>query len=227
MKITTAILGFIICLFWISNFYPQEVNAAGSIIVSPFIIDRTAYPREQLKGFIILKTDANYKMNIYTFVNNFDPLLGRQEFLTLPDVDLSTSLANWININRGVIEAKPGKQETKIDFEIDVNLTAKPGVYHALIAFAEGPSREDAQSKLFSAPYITINLEVLDDINEKLQLDKFVSDKFFFTRSPISFSYKISNVGNRALIPHGEIRIFNRSGMELGATVANDQKKRA
>jgi len=66
-----------------------------------------------------------------------------------------------------------------------------------------------------------VNLEVLEDIKERLQLKKFIPDKVFFIGFPVSFSYDLENIGNRELTPTGEIRIYDRRGKEVGAVDVN------
>lgn len=197
---------------------------AASFTVSPVVIDRKAKARDILKESVMLTNTAGRKLNIYTFVNNVSIQEGKQEFLDPSRANHSSSFANWIKISRGVIELLPGEKRT-VDFQIDVNLRAQPGMYHALISFAEGSRRVEAEKKLRDSPLSTINLEVIEDIKERLQLKKFVSDKTFFSGSPISFSYELENIGNRSLAPSGEIRIYNRRGEEVAVIDANADGK--
>src|SRR3989344_1309519 len=71
---------------------------AGSLIAKPVIIDKKGEPRITLKEVVVLESQANYKMNIYAVVNNIDILDGDREFKISSQVDLSKSLANWIEI---------------------------------------------------------------------------------------------------------------------------------
>jgi len=193
---------------------------ASSFSVTPVVIDERAKARDILKESVTLTNNTARKLNTYTFVNNISRELGKQEFLDPSRADHSSSLANWIAISRGVIELAPGETRT-IDFQIDVNLRAKPGVYHAVIYFGEGSRRTESEKKLPEAPAVMVNLEVLEDIKERLQLKKFIPDKVFFTGFPVSFSYDLENIGNRELTPTGEIRIYDRRGEEVGAVDVN------
>lgn len=184
----------------------------ASLSVTPIIIDEKAKARDILKESITLINDTDRKLNVYTFVNN----VAIEESKT----DLSSSLANWIEISRGVVEFLPGEKK-KIDFEIRVNLRANPGIYHAVISFAEGPTRDEAEKKLANTPSVAVNLEVIEDIKERLQLKKFIPDKIFFSGSSAAFSYELENIGNQTSAPSGEIRIYNRRGEEVEALDAN------
>ncbi len=202
--------------------WPATVQAAG-IKVSPMVIDLKAKARDILKESITLVNPDNFKQTVYVFVNNISVSEGRQEFLDPARADQASSLANWMAISRGVIELWPGAKK-EINFLIEVNLRAKPGMYHAVISFAPGGTRLEAEKKLREAPAATVNLEVLDDAKERLQLKKFISDKTFFSAWPVSFHYLLENIGNRALAHSGEIRVYNRRGEEVASLEANPEQ---
>lgn len=219
------ILNFIFFLLFLhSIFYvlnPLSVQAA-SFTVTPVVIDEKAKARDILKESVILTNNTVRKLNIYTFVNNISTREGKQEFLDPSKADYASSLANWIAISRGVIELMPGEIR-EVDFLIEVNLRGLPGVYHALISFAEGSVRSEAKKKISNASSVMVNLEVIEDIKEYLQLKKFIPDKTFFSGFPILFSYELKNTGNRPLTPTGEIRIYNRRGGEVAVIEVNQE----
>ncbi len=192
--------------------WAQDANTF--LDVKPVVIDEKAKARDIIPGGISVTNRANYKMNIYAFVNNVNPEEGEEKFLDPSKADHSSSLANWIEFPRGVIELLPGETK-KIDFEIRVNLNAKPGIYHATIAFASGPTRDAAELKMISAPSVMVNVEVKEDIKEVLQLSKFKTNKRLFMSGPIDLSYELKNEGNREVNATGEIRIYDKSGKEI------------
>lgn len=194
-----------------------EASATAYISVSPQIIDIKVSPRDTLKinKTLTLETNSsNYKLDIYALVNNLDPISGWQPFLGPSVVDKTTSLANWITIKRGVIEAPPGKQKLNIDFSIEVDTFAKPGIYHAIISFGANGS---------NSTQVMINLEILEDSQEYLLIKKFVASKPFFYKLPASFSYELENKGNRSLTPKGLIRIYDRRGQEVASITSNTE----
>jgi len=130
------------------------------------------------------------------------------------------SLANWISITRAGIELEPGESHD-IDIRIDVNLKAKPGVYHAAIAFPSGSARYEAEARVVGAPTLTLNIEVKEDIKENLQLGTFRTKHSFNLKLPVNFEYELENIGNRPLIPRGEILIYDRNGREVAAFPVN------
>jgi len=217
--LVVTIWGFALLYFFVFSY---EVLAAATFSVTPVIIDGKAKPRDILNESITLSSTSGRKLNVYTFVNNIATIEGRQEFLDPSKTDHSLSLANWIVISRGVIELSTGEKKI-IDFRINVNLRAKPGIYHAVISFVEGPTRAYAEKRLEEAPKVTVNLEVIEDIKERLQLKRFIPDKTFFSGFPVSFSYELENIGNRPTAHSGEIRIYNRRGEEVAAITVNEK----
>lgn len=197
---------------------------ASSLAITPAIIDLKAKARDILKESLVLVNDTAKYVEVYPVVNNIAIAEGKQEFLDPSLADHASSLANWIELSRASILLKPGEHKN-INFSIEVNLRAKPGNYHALIAFPEGSRRDEAEARIRDAATVTVNIEVLEDIKERLQLKKFVPDKLFFSGFPLSFSYELENAGNRPATPFGEIRIYNRRGEEVGTIEVHAQEK--
>jgi hypothetical protein len=197
---------------------------AADFSVTPLIIDLKASPRDILKETIGVMNSANHVGNIYAFVNNTDPLLGREEWKSPSNTDVSDSLANWIEINRATLALLP-EQKKELPLLIQVDLHAKPGMYHATITFSEGGSRSEAEQNIKNGVSVAVNLEVLDDAKEALELDSFKTAGTFISSKEASFSYGIKNIGNRSLSPKGEVRIFNRSGEEVATLKVNEDGK--
>lgn len=201
--------------------YGAPSASAASLAVTPSIIDLKAEVRDILKESLTLTNNTARKLNVYAFVNNIAIQGGKQEFLDPSRADQSSSLANWIMIRRGVIELLPGEKKN-IDFSIEVNLRAEPGMYHALISFADASTRDEAEARMAGAPSLTINLEVPEDIKERLQLKSFAPTKIFFPRFPVTFLYELENIGNRPISFSGEIRIYDRQGLEITSIPINN-----
>lgn len=193
---------------------PVSVEEATDYSVRPVVTNEKAKPRDIIKKELTLENHTDRKYNIYIHVENVDPALGTTEFVSPGVSDLSTSLANWLEITRGVIELLPYETKT-IPYLIHVNLSAKPGSYFARIRFGDGPSRDVAEEK-DAGIALLLNLEVLDDAQERLNLGGFLTDHTVFTGTEAAFSYALENTGNRDITPRGSIRIFNRRGEEVG-----------
>jgi hypothetical protein len=197
---------------------------AADFSVTPLIIDLKANPRDILKQTIGVMNSSAHVGNIYAFVNNTDPVLGREEWKSPANTDVSDSLANWIEINRGTLALAPNEKK-ELPLLVQVNLHAKPGIYHATITFSEGGTRAEAEARIKDGVSVAVNLEVLDDAKEILELSRFVSNGTFISGKDATFSYDIKNVGNRPIAPKGEVRIFNRNGAEVATIKVNEKEK--
>ena len=215
---------FYIAVFIMSAafFVPSVFAAEDLFSVKPLIVDEKVKQRDILKKTVTLTNNTEKKISIYASVHNIDPETGDYVFADNTVADRATSLAHWIEITRGVIDLEPGEVR-QIPYLIQVNYNAAPGVYHAVISFAPGTNRSDAESKLPRVPNLTINIDVDDNANERLQLGTFKPEKTFFSGNTASFSYLLENIGNRAVSPKGEIRIFNRKGEEVATLNANQE----
>lgn len=197
----------------------EAAPLASTLVVTPVVANEKAKPRDIIKKELILTNNTSGRVNLYISVRNIDPQTGDQVATGPTESDLSTSLANWVEITRGVIELDPGESR-KIPYLIHVNLTAKPGSYFARIAFHEGSSRSMAEGSDTNTELV-LNLEVLDDAKERLQLGNFLADDSVVLGKEVNFSYLLENVGNRLIEPRGSIRIFNRKGEEVGSIPLN------
>ncbi len=191
-------------------------TAYAAVTATPAVVDLKGKTRDILKASVVLENQSGSYVELYPFINNISVEDGEQVFLDPASADSVVSLANWIELSRSSIILKAGEKKP-VDFLINVNLRAKPGIYHAVIAFARGGTRDEAERRMADALQVPVNVEVLDDIKERLQLKKFIPDRVFFSGFPVTFSISIENVGNRAVTPNGEIRIYNRGGEEVAS----------
>lgn len=214
----TAVLA--VAFFAFSPFFAY----AAEFSVTPLIIDLKANPRDILKETIGVMNNSAHVGNIYAFVNNTDPVLGMEEWKSPANTDVSDSLANWIEINRGTLAIAPNEKK-ELPLLVQVNLHAKPGIYHAAITFSEGGTRAEAEQNIKNGISVAVNLEVRDDAKEILELSRFVSNGTFISGKDATFSYDIKNVGNRPIAPKGEVRIFNRNGAEVATIKVNEKNE--
>lgn len=204
--------------------YAYAVQQTPELDVTPVVIDEKGKPRDILKQSIKIINTSERKLNLYPSVNDVNKVEGKQEFVAAQTgEDRKDSLANWIELSRGVIDLGPG-EEKEIPFVIRINVTAVVGSYHATISFTEGGARDAADSKP-PLGEITVNVEVQDDVKEIMQLNKFGTDSFFLSGDDILFSYNVENIGNQELQPKGEVRIYNRRGEEVAAVPVNSDGK--
>jgi hypothetical protein len=226
MNMIAQLLRFITTALLVTGLIaPQIVFAQAQITGTPLVIDGKGKPRDIMRFSIKIKNTESHMVTVYPWVTNFTSASGT---LTMPDLgnaDLSRSLANWIEITRGAIDLLPGESKD-IPILIQINLSAKPGMYHAALDFSTGSSRAEAEENQSLTLAVPVNIEVEDDANEKLQLGTFIPDKNWFTGASAAFHYKIENIGNRGLVPKGKIRIYDRRGEEVAAIDANQNGDR-
>lgn len=197
---------------------------AQELSVTPVMIDEKAKPRDILKETITITNTSSRKLTLYPSVNNVLPADGEEAFTSAQgSEDLADSLANWIELSRGVIELGPG-EEKAVPFVIRINQNAVAGSYHALISFGDGSNREVAEGKPPLAS-MTVNLEVQADVKEIMQLNTFTTDNVVFTGDDVLFKYQLQNIGNQELQPKGEIRIYDRKGSEVASINVNNEGK--
>ncbi len=207
------------------GFAPLSAHAqSAQLTVTPVVIDEKAKARDIIKESVTITNTASHKLSIYPAVNNIEARDGEQQFTPAQgSEDLAASLANWIELSRGVIELSPG--ETKeVPFVIHVNLNAVPGTYHAQISFFAGTTRDEAQAAGALAT-VAVNLAVEEDVKEIMQLAKFTTGKFYLSGDDVRFDYLLENIGNQDLSPRGEIRVYDRTGAEVASVDVNKEGK--
>ncbi len=196
---------------------------AGStpdLLVTPAVIDEKAQARDILKQTITVRNMTNHVLQLYPSVTDTNTQDGSNTFSRAGDSEgLSSSLANWIELSRGMVQLGPG-EERSIPFIIRVNMNAVNNIYHAQISLTEGETRAAADSKP-PLGTVTVNLEIAADVKELLQLEKFSTGNIFFSGDDILFNYKLQNIGNQDLLPKGQIRVYDRRGQEVASVDVN------
>ncbi len=201
---------------------PTTQVLASEIVTVPVVVDKKVKAREILKETFVIKNTSARKVNLFPSVNDVHTENGKQVFVSAQDAkDREASLSNWIELSRAAIELNPG-EEREVPYVVRVTADAIPDTYHALISFAEGSIRDEARD---TSAAITVNIEVEADIKEQMQLNKFITDSIFFSGDDIVFNYSLENIGNQALQPKGEIRIYDRRGREVAAIPVNEDGK--
>ncbi len=216
----SVLTGFVIAVVFSMSLPLFAAAQTSELTVTPIVIDDKAKVRDILKKSVTITNSSNRKLNVYPVVNDVNVASGTETFISAQSgEDRADSLANWIEISRGVIDLSPGETR-EIPFVIRVNLNAIPNTYHADISFYEGSTLSEAQQRNPLA-VVTVNTEVQADIKESMQLNKFITDNFFFSGDDVLFNYQLENIGNQSLVPKGEIRIYDRKGREVASVPVN------
>ncbi len=200
---------------------------SGVVEISPHIIDAKAEARDILKYELIFTNNTDHKQVLYPLLNDLTKDNGREEYKGPSNLDKATSLARWIRIRRGSLELMPGETKTE-DLEIDINMMAKPGDYHASIIFSPGTNIDIAKDNKFKkdSTQVLINIKVEEKIVEKLQLSKYKSLTNLYLKFPVQLSFNIDNFGNRDMAPQGSIYIYNRRDKEVAELKVNEENKK-
>ena len=199
-------------------------ETSANLSVTPAVIDEKAKQRDIINESITLTNTSDHVLSIYPSVFDVNTVNGQQVFSYAKDAsDLAASLANWVELTRGVIELPAGQSKT-VPFTMRINMNAKPGQYHAQLTFSTGGTRAEAEAQ---RPLVTVsvNLEILADIKEEMQLSAFSSDNVVLAGDDVVFKYRVQNIGNQELQPTGEIRIYNRKGEEVASVDVNKSGK--
>lgn len=207
---------------------PSFAFAANTFTATPAVIDGKGKVREILHYNMTVVNTTKHLVSIYPWVTDVDTTIGQSGTSDLEGTrgkELSESLARWIEVTRGSIDLLPGEQKD-VPITIQINLNAKPGLYHATIHLSAGGTRPDAEANKDETMDTMMNIEVLDDINERLQLNTFLPTKNVFSADSASFNYNIENIGNRGEVPRGKIRIYDKKGREVASIDANTDGKR-
>ncbi len=193
----------------------------GPFSVTPLVISEKGKPRDIIKSALTLTNLTNQRVDVYVAVRDFDPAVGeRSAPVASSSAVAAESLARWIEITRGVITLEP-RESLQVPYLVHINLRAKPGRYYATLVFGAGASRKNAFSEGAHTVRALMAVEVADDAVARLQLDTFAPESPVFSGDTATFTFALKNVGNRAVVPRGEIRIYNRRGQEVASLPAN------
>lgn len=202
---------------------PIPVAHAADVLVTPAVLDGKGKQREILRYTVTLENPTTRLVSIYSWVTDLEASGkdGAHDLSGTEGKEIHESLTRWIELTRSQIDLLPGDKR-ELPVLVQVNLNAKPGVYHAVLHFSEGSNSVDAMANKDGTYEVPVNIEVLDDAKERLQLSTFVPDKNIFSGESASFNYRIENTGNRGVVPKGMIRIFDKKGEEIATVPANE-----
>src|SRR5437868_4371474 len=96
---------------------------ASALSVTPEIIDLKGQARDIIRKSITLNNPTGQMLSVYASVNNISGFNQKEKFIDPSLADQSSSLANWIQITRGVIQLAPHATQD-IPLEVGVNVQA-------------------------------------------------------------------------------------------------------
>lgn len=199
---------------------------AVDIEVSPRVIDIKGRPREISHYSITLKNLQNNITPTYAWAVDVDQAKGAVSADDMSGVNSNvkaTSPSRWFEVSRS--NTILPKEEQSIPLQVQIPNDAKPGIYHSVLKFSYGTTQSEAASCLHCIQDVQLNVEVTEDIREKLQLYSFAAIKNVFVKPKADFNFSVENTGNRTVVPNGKIRIFDNSGKEVGLIDVNTEGK--
>ena len=229
MRIPKAFLRTLLLSFVLSLFI-APVAFADEFSVTPAVIDAKGKNREILRYTMMVENTTKRMLQLYPWVADLDAVSGATGGTDLGggspgDSMMDTSPSRWIEVTRAQISILPGEKK-EIPLLLQIGMNAKPGMYHAIIHVSDGGTQAVAESNVNGTRDVAVNIEVLDDVHERLALNTFVPDKNFFSGNEATFNFGVENIGNRGLTPTGKIHIYDRGGKEVAAIDANTSGSR-
>jgi hypothetical protein len=194
-------------------------HGAADIAIAPAVIDDHGLPQDIFNYTLTVTNKSSVQKNIFASVYEITAG-GNQPFIDPSLANRPASLADWITVSRGAITLQPGEAK-KIPVGVTINPYATAGDYHAVIAFVEGSTRDEAERHLSGAPQALVNFAVASNKKEILKLASFTPDKRFSSGFPVSVGYTIKNTGDVPSTPSGLVLFYDRIGHEVGSVPAN------
>ena len=198
-----------------------------SYSVSPLVIDTTVLARDIITRDITIQNRGNQIVTVYPTVNNISLSEGGTIDAFLPPVesDRTRSLASWIEIRRLGIDIKPG-ESTIIPLTLRISPEPVAGTYHAFIGFANGGNRDEAERKVADggAPGTVITVTIKSEETAFMKLSKFIVSRFVIDNDNHAAVYTFSNPSKEAIVPQGEIILYDSTGKEVGSLPVNVER---
>lgn len=216
-SIQNQILLLLVILFC-SVTTPATVFAVANFSVSPLIIDLTTEKRDIINRDLVLTNNSDLPVRLYASVHEISTEPGQKvhQFVTPSMTNRDTTITSWLEITRARLSI-PAKGSLTVPLTIRISPNTPPGTYHGLIGFADGRNRDDIEAKVVSGQAATVLLQITiaDKKRELLNLINFTTDRFVVNGDDNSIAFTLENTGDKALIPKGEVIIYDTTGKEL------------
>jgi len=140
----------------------------------------------------------------------------------IPGEATNYSLSSWIDLPRDAITLGPG--ETRfIPFSVRVPADASPGAHFGGVFLeSEAPSLSSSGAGIGYSVGTIIDLKLPGDVIEDAQLREFSTKRFIYSSPSVSFTAKVSNLGNVLARPTGIIEITDMFGKKVATVSVND-----
>lgn len=210
---------FLLAIFWSLPFL------ASAYTISPKVLDIETEKRD-LQVRDITLTNDNGQTRLYATVHEIalDENGEIKEFEYVTNSDRQDSITSWLEITRGRITLKP-KEVRDIPLTIRINPNAKPGLYHAFVAFSNAGNKEIANERALAgkSPGVIVRIAIDQERTEFLRLENFTVERFVTDPTENVLSYTLTNPGEAEIVPRGEVIFYNSQGTEVGSLPINPE----
>jgi hypothetical protein len=211
----------LIAALWIAGTIP----ASADVSIAPRLIDIEIEPRQSVTRDITLRNSYDSRTaTLYATVNQIaiDNTGSISEFVPPVMTDRETDVTSWISINRGRISL-PAGETTAIPLTVQTHPNTPPGVYHAFIGLTQASNRAIAEAAALAgdAPGLILKVTVPDTRVESIRIAALESDRFVFDESDKTLTLTVTNEGQRAINPQGEVVFYDARGREIAAAPVN------
>lgn len=200
---------------------------ADEYTVTPRVIDVEAEARDIITETIYITNTGHSRTRIFPSVNEIALDAGGDitEFRGPTQVDRTSAITSWIEVSRAQIAIMPGEVH-ELPVTIRMNPNTQPGEYHALIGFGYGRNNDEAKRQVAEgrAPTVVVTVRVAENRIERVDLSNFVIEKFITSADNEAVTYTLKNPGNTAVVPTGEVVIYDSNGKEITSIDANPDK---
>ena len=202
-------------------------TVSAEIAVRPFFIDVTLSPRESVTEQI--KIDSSYEFRTTTIFPTVNEItVGTEgeikEFIPPVMTDRSQTVTSWIDISRAQIPL-PANESVEIPLKITAHPQAEPGEYHVFIGMVEARNRTIADQIVSDgdAKGVIAKVTIRDDRTESMRVSTLSVDRFVTKPDSETIEVTVTNPGEVASVPKGELVFYNARGIEVGAIDVNQQ----
>ena len=198
---------------------------ASSYTATPPLFEHTVDPRGMAQDEIKITNTDSVPLRLYPTVNivkvGSDGSIASFESPVMTDQTVNPT--SWISVSRARVELSPG-ETIKIPVNISVHPQAKPGNYYVYIGFPEGDNRDDAERKVLlgGVKGSMIRIMVADKTTEYLRLKQFSVQRYVTSKDEADILVQLENTGDVAVVPRGEIVLYDMRGVEAGSVKFND-----
>lgn len=210
-------LSYIIPAFILSLCFAIPAHA---LTVSPAKVEITGDPGTTLQGEVEIFNEQEGSRTFYSTAENFEPNgdSGAPYFVGAKD-----GLATWISTEESV--TLESGEHRKIPFSIQIPENTEPGGYFAAMFWGSRPSssQEGGEVSIGGKIGVLVLLRVSGDVPESGGLIDFqtVGNQRFFSKLPVTMTYRFNNTGGDRIVPLGDIKIKNTFRLNAETLPAN------